>query len=242
MMTCPGFEELSQFVDGEVEPSRRDEIRMHRLDCVRCAELIDRLSRSIDFPGGALTATERGATCLAPEAAVAYLLEPAGAGTDAIEAHLRQCSSCVEQVALIHRRLRRSSLLSDASAGPRSAPQSGAVQVGGSPRLRRAVTRLTRLPVLMPTALAAGALLTVAVHSLWFGPPAGDRMRSLPRRHTVEVAAADVPLRSRPDAGAEVVALLNRGAVLEVRGEEPRWYRVVLEDGREGWIERHVCE
>jgi uncharacterized protein YgiM (DUF1202 family) len=56
----------------------------------------------------------------------------------------------------------------------------------------------------------------------------------------VTIPKADV--REQPHRKAEVVAVVTRGTVVEVAGEERDWYRVRLSDDRSGWVERDAFE
>lgn len=246
-MTCPTFEELSQFVDAELSPVMQSELTAHLAECMRCANLAMRLARDVDLAGATRNGGIVGSGCVGAESAVAYLLGDAGAEAVEIEAHLRQCDACVEQVVGIRRRLRRAAEATEPvpaavelrarAAVSTDAPTTETVDV---PR-RTLLHRLTRLPILVPAALAAGALFTVVVESQWSSSAPREQMRSLPQR-TIEVTAVEATARTAPHADAAALAKLSRGEVLQLRGEESGWYHVALSDGREGWIERHACE
>jgi hypothetical protein len=109
--------------------------------------------------------------------------------------------------------------------------------------LRRLRQRM-RLPILVPAALAAGALLMVATR-----PPTteqsgqGERSRAVaPDAVKLRVTAVEATVRSRPSMQSEVVATVHRGTVAEITGEERDWYEVRIDGGHPGWVEREAFE
>jgi hypothetical protein len=54
----------------------------------------------------------------------------------------------------------------------------------------------------------------------------------------VMVTAPRLNLRSGPGTGFEVISVIVKDAVLEVRGSAPEWLYVRLSDGRFGWVQQ----
>ena len=68
--------------------------------------------------------------------------------------------------------------------------------------------------------------------------PSGPLMRAVPLDQTLRVRAVTVRVYARPDTRTPVLAVLSPGAVVDVRELDQEWYRIVLPDGREGWVEQ----
>jgi N-acetylmuramoyl-L-alanine amidase len=47
-------------------------------------------------------------------------------------------------------------------------------------------------------------------------------------------------LREAPDSNSKVTGLLKKGMKLTLLEEKKEWYRVRLEDGKEGWVAASV--
>jgi len=244
---CPSLEQISCFIDGELDAAHANYVAAHTAVCKRCGELM----KLGDLrPQASDVGTHLGWTCVGgptPEDLVAYL---AGALVDgAIEEHLLTCAACVESVALMHSRLR----VGAAAAVPvPSAVQerirSWPSKPGKSSRRWRAVVgtglaAARRLPVLMPLSFAAGALLALMVQQLWpEGSVPRPVTRSVATRRLLAVTAPEGKLRSEPHPRSAIIATLNRGTTIEVLAEYRDWYRVRLADGGEGWVERRAFE
>jgi len=101
-----------------------------------------------------------------------------------------------------------------------------------------------RVPVLVPAALAAGALFMVALHGpVGSGPPGGEQSRGVaPEKTRMRVTAVEAPVRSRPSRQSDLVATIRRGATVDVAGVERDWYEVHLDGGGRGWVEREAFE
>ena len=244
---CPSLEQISRFIDGELDADHANYVAAHTAACTRCGEL---MTLGDLRPQASDAGTRPGWTCMGgptPEDLVAYVT---GAAVDgAIEEHLLSCAACVESVALMHSRLRvgavaavpvPSTLQERVSSLPsrpskRSRHWRAAVRVG--------LSAARRLPVLMPMSFAAGALLALMVQQLWpEGSVPHPVTRSVATRRVLAVTAPAGQLRSEPHPRSAIIATLNRGTTIEVLAEYRDWYRVRLADGSEGWVERRAFE
>jgi anti-sigma factor RsiW len=244
---CPAREQLSRFIDGELDAAHANYVAAHVAVCTRCGELM----KLGDLrPQASDVGTPPAWTCAGgptPEDLVAYVTGAAADG--AIEEHLLSCAACVESVAIMHSRLRvgaPAAVAVPAALLERVRPRPSSPGKG-SRRWRAAVgagvSAARRLPVLMPLSFAAGALLALMVQQLW--PDGGvphPVTRSVTTRRALAVTASEGQLRSEPHPRAAIIATLNRGTMTEVLTEYRDWYRVRLADGSEGWIERHAFE
>lgn len=244
---CPSLEQISRFIDGELDADDANCVAAHTAVCTRCGELM----KLGDLrPQASDVGTRPGWTCVGgptPEDLVAYVTGAAADG--AIEEHLLSCVACVESVAIMHSRLRVGAL---AAAPVPSALQerirSWPSRPGKSAQRWRAavgagLSATRRLPVLMPLSFAAGALLALMVQQLW--PEGGvphPVTRSVATRRVLAVTAPEGQLRSEPHPRSAIIATLNRGTEIEVLAEYRDWYRVRLADGSGGWVERRAFE
>lgn len=193
--------------------------------------------------------------CPSDELLAAYLAETVPSATVVeLEAHLRGCDDCTETLVAAQRRIvmGQQSLLDvppairAASALPQAHDHASAARAA-SDRARRAPTRprawRTRpvLTALIPTALAALAILVVGQQGWVFPTRPAERGRSMAVRDVLPITAAQAPVYERPGA-ATATATLTRGTRVEVVGDEGAWFRVRLADGREGWMERSAFE
>jgi len=170
-----------------------------------------------------------------------------------VDRHLQRCDQCVESLMIAHRRLRIASEVPapiPAGVRQRTEPAPTGRTAPSPPAVRRpaGVSRLLgwlasgrRLPVLVPIAVAAGALLVIATQQTW-EPRPRDRTRALPMSQTLRVTATAAAVRRQPTLRADVLATLHRGAAVEIRGEERDWYRIALPGGAEGWVDRSAFE
>ena len=244
---CPSLEQISRFIDGELDADRASYVAAHTAVCARCGEVM----KLGDLrPQASEVGTHPGWTCVGgptPEDLVAYMT---GAAVDgAIEEHLLSCAACVESVAIMHSRSRVAALAAvPVPSALQERIRSWPSRPGKSPQRWRAAvgTGLSvarRLPVLMPLSFAAGALLALLVEQQW--PRGGVTQpvtRSVATRRALAVTAPEGQLRSEPHPRSAIIAMLNRGTMTEVLAEYRDWYRVRLADGREGWVERRAFE
>lgn len=261
--SCPDFESLSCYADGELEPALAAGIAAHVNRCSHCATLAARLREGLAPDDAKRAGGVGGSGCGGEEQLVLY----AAGGMDGLErsavhAHLGSCDPCVSALTALHKRLSLSAVL-DAPV-PSGLQQRAMVAfdaartetvptpVAERPRfveprgvaLLDRLRSLLRVPVLIPAAVAAGALLTVAVQ-----PGAKDRAvpgelsRAVaPDSVRMRITAIEVTVRSRPSMQSETVATLQRGSVVEVAGGERDWYEVRLDGGSKGWVEREAFE
>ncbi len=184
-----------------------------------------------------------------------------------IEEHLGTCDDCVQTLAIMQRRLGVASEIpapAPASilerAGAAIQPVVADVQTvtattrnsrldvphslgGRLPSLRDRLSAVFRLPVLVPAAVAAVALLVIVRQQGWMNPvPPPEMSRVIERHETLRVTADEALVRVQPALRHPVVATVKRGTSVEIIGEENDWYRVLLQDGREGWMDRRAFE
>jgi anti-sigma factor RsiW len=244
---CPSLEQISRFIDGELDAHDANHVAAHTAVCARCEELM----KMGDLrPQPSAMETHPGWTCAGGPTAedlVAYVTGAAVDGT--IEEHLLTCAACVESVAIIHNRLRVGAV----AAVPVPSALQERIRSWPSelrkrtPRWRAAVgtglAAARRLPVLMPLSFAAGALLALFVEQLWPEVEVPHPVtRSVVTRRELAVTAPEGQLRSEPHPRSAIIATLNRGTKIEVLAEYRDWYRVRLLDGSEGWVERRAFE
>lgn len=68
--------------------------------------------------------------------------------------------------------------------------------------------------------------------------PAPKAPAEAPKRLVVSVGQAN--LREKPDGKSKILQVLSKGAKLVVVGKGNQWYRVRLDNGREGWVAESV--
>ena len=172
-----------------------------------------------------------------------------------IDQHLTSCDACLRTVIMVHHRIGLeaeaatpvpAALQRRVAAVQYPAPESQPVQLSHTRSISRISERLStvlRLPVLVPVALAAGALLVVMTQQLWnsAGTPR-ELSRGVQMPQQLRVTAPEAVVRVEPSVHAETVATLSRGAAVDVSDEQHEWYRVVLPDGKSGWVERRAFD
>ncbi|HUI27997.1 MAG TPA: SH3 domain-containing protein [Candidatus Kryptonia bacterium] len=160
-----------------------------------------------------------------------------------IDAHVLDCDHCTQTIMVMHQRWRMAArvavavpaAVSAAVANPPVQPERD--RHGLWAAVRERLNAFTRLPVLMPTAFAVGAVVMLLLQQIpW--QPSGPLMRAVPFDQTLRVRAAAVRVFARPDTGTQVLAVLAPGTIVDVRDQNQEWYRIVLPDGREGWVEQ----
>jgi len=258
---CPDFEDLSCFADGELSAEQAPEVADHVAACERCSGLMSHLTRG--FGSGELgrDTGPGSAGCADEERLILYLMRHLGDRERAVvEKHLGHCDACVYGLSLLHRRLRiqdsverpvpvefqeRVRAIIDLEAGERSghAAATRAPTSGWWERVRDSLDRFLRLPVLLPAAVAAGALLVVGVQDGYFGGRGvPNDIRAVDLTRDLRVTALRAEVRERPSAHSTLVGEVERGELLRVAGEERDWYRVVLPRGGAGWVAREAFE
>ena len=55
-----------------------------------------------------------------------------------------------------------------------------------------------------------------------------------------EVVVSSANVRATPDPNAAIITSLSQGTVVDILEIIPEWYKIVLPDGREGWIAREL--
>lgn len=253
---CPDFEDLSCFIDEELEPDRLGFVRDHVGVCGRCSGLTERLRQGFGEAGAGMDAGIGGGRCADEEGLILYLTRGLSETERvAVEAHLSRCDSCVYGVSLLHKRLRIEASVDQRvpaalRAKVRDLIEAGSRDLAEEPplpmvhwihRVRDGLDRFLRLPVLVPAAVAAGAILVIGVQSDNAGP-ASSGIRAVQQVSTMRVTASRVFVRELPRATGQVVAELTAGEQVRVASEDRDWYRVILSDERSGWVEREAFE
>jgi hypothetical protein len=259
---CPDFESLSCYADGELEPALAAGIAAHVDTCSHCVTLAGRLREGLAPDDARRDGGIGGSGCAGEERLVVYAAGGmSGAERAALHAHLGVCDPCVSALAVLHRRLSLAAVVdtpvpSGVQQRARLAFAAGLEEVApAAERARYAEPRgaallerirgLLRVPVLVPAALAAGALLTTVALRPGSQEPAGsgELTRAIaPDSVRMRVTAIEATVRSRPSMQSETVATVRRGTVVEVAGGERDWYEVRLDGGSKGWVEREAFE
>jgi Bacterial SH3 domain/Putative zinc-finger len=256
---CPDFEDLSQFVDGELDADRASHVAAHITHCAWCSGLATMIRAYFEAAAASADATSDGANCSTTEMLVSYLTTGlSDAERHSIDTHVRGCDQCIRTLTLLQRRLLSAEqvpapvpafLMDRATAAATRAhrpakPAAGLAEAWGAlSSVGRRLSAHIRLPVLVPAAVAAGALLVVAGEHNWMKPePLKEMTRSVPSHRTLRITAPEAVVRAQPNSRTAIVATLDRGAALEVTSLEKDWYRVTLPGGAEGWVERQAFE
>jgi anti-sigma factor RsiW len=258
---CPDFESLSCYADGEVEPATAAALAAHVGGCAHCATLAARLREGLAADDARRDGGIGGSGCVGEEHLVVYATGGlSGAERAALHAHLGSCDACLSGLSHLQRRLSIAAAIATpvptgVQQRARLAFETGIVSpapVAERPRyaqpgrvaLLDRLRGMLRAPILVPAAVAAGALLTVSLQPGHLDQTSsGERSRAIaPETVKLRVSAVEATVRSRPSMQSEVVATVQRGAMLEVAGEERDWYEVRLEGGRPGWVEREAFE
>jgi hypothetical protein len=255
---CPDFEDLSRFVDGEVDGDRAAHIAAHVTHCAWCSGLATMIRAYFEAAARAGTAAG-GPSCSTTEMLVSYLTTGlSDAERRSIDTHVRGCDQCIGTLTLLQRRLLSAeevpapvpaALMERATAAATrehrpAKPAAGLAEAWSAlSSVGRRLSAHIRLPALVPAAVAAGALLVVAGEHNWTQPePFKEMTRAVPSHRTLRITAPEAVVRAQPNSRTEIVATLNRGATLEVTTLEKDWYRVTLPGGTEGWVERQAFE
>jgi anti-sigma factor RsiW len=233
----------------------------HVEGCSHCGTLTARLREGLTPDDARRDGGIGGSGCVSEERLIVY----AAGGLDGSEraallSHLDGCDACISGLVMLHRRLALAPVIETPipagiqqraqaalEAGLRELAPAAERPLPVEPRavpLLSRVRELLRAPVLVPAALAAGALFMVAVQpGAHDQAGSGDRNRAIaPDTVKLRVTAIEATVRSRPSMQSETVATVSRGATVEVNGEERDWYQVRLDGGRQGWVEREAFE
>jgi anti-sigma factor RsiW len=256
---CPDFESLSCYADDEVDSATAALLREHVGACSHCATLAVRLREGLAAGDAGRDGGIGGSGCVGEEHLVVYATGGlSGSERAALHGHLASCDACIEALALLHRRLSLAASIATPvptgvqhrarlalEAGAMAPPAEAVAYTAPRPiPLLERLRGLLRVPVLVPVAVAAGALFMIAIQPGLVGRGVeGERSRAIvPDTVKLRVNAAEATVRGRPSMHSEVVATVQRGTTLEVAGEERGWYEVRLEGGRPGWVEREAFE
>jgi hypothetical protein len=175
-----------------------------------------------------------------------------------LDTHLQGCDRCVGSLSSMRRHLGMAAEVGVpvpaavfdrvAGLGATVSPSSARRPALVSTLLDR-VFSVFRLPVLVPVAVAATALVVLVSQSDMSRPaPQQERSRAVGTRQTISVTVPEAevwpqPARVRPGTtGGQVMATIKRGTRIAVVGEKGEWYQITLPDGRMGWMERNAFE
>ncbi len=117
-----------------------------------------------------------------------------------------------------------------------------AERAGAFAGLRDWLVASIRLPVLVPAAIAALALIVV-VPRLQTPDESNEALsRAVELRQVARVTVDTAAVHAERDQTSGVIMTLNRGDRAVLVGEQGDWYRVALADGSQGWIERRAFD
>lgn len=257
--SCPDFEDLSCYADGELSAGREPDMAKHVDACQRCAGLMAQLRQGFGSSAAAPDGAS-GSGCADEERLILYLMRDLEEGERAVvEQHLGHCDPCVYGLSLLHRRLRVQDFVDQPVPaqlqervrtiieveGREHAAQGVArvPHVGWWERVRDTLDNVLRLPVLLPVAVAAGALLVVGVREAdLVRSVAPSDIRAVDLARNLRVTAGRAEVRVQPRQSAAVVVTVDRGQLLRLAGEERDWYRVELPEGGAGWVAKEAFE
>ena len=187
---------------------------------------------------------------------IAYLTTGlSGHERQGVEVHVRACDVCVGTLATMQRRLSwgpevgapvPATLVARATAGVPTSPAAGPIRAPWGAALLERLRHLVPLPILVPVAVAATAIVVLTSHSDITSRAPHPQSRAVEMQQALPVTALEAAVWPRPEppgtAGDRAIATVRRGTKLLVVGESGEWYRVTLPDGRNGWVERHAFE
>lgn len=234
---CPSFEELSCHLDGELIDARASQVESHMAHCAVCSEI----ARDIAQAG------QTGATdCPPAEEMLALLMDQSASDSD-IERHLLECDSCA--AAMLRMRHQMDILAEPQSLAEATTPRHArrlselTGQKDNQPRAHaNRVAYLLRLPLLIPSAFAAGVTFFLAVQALRSSPSLDlQRGLTLPRAER-RIRVSEAQVRESPSSNATIVAKVARGERVKTNGATRGWYAVKLADGTQGWLEERAFE
>ena len=257
--SCPDFEDLSRFVDGEVDGDRAAHISAHITHCAWCSGLATMIRAYLEAAAASADATPGESNCGTHEVLVSYLTTGlSDAERRSIDTHVRGCDQCIRTLTLLQRRLLSAEEIpaavpasvierATAAAMPDRRPVKPAAGLSDAwaalSSVGRRLSAHIRLPALVPAAVAAGALLVVAGEHNWTKPePLKEMARAVPSHRSMRITAPEAVVRAQPSSRTEILVTLGRGTTLEVTSLEKDWYRVTLPSGAEGWVERQAFE
>jgi anti-sigma factor RsiW len=207
-----------------------------------------------------MTASESlrpAAICPQDEILVAYLARTLSTPERfTVDDHLQACDRCLHTIAVVDRRLRLAAEIplpvphsvvervrALRSPAPDTAPSHAPRRQPFGAWLADAVTRLVRLPVLIPTAVAVGVLAMVIGQHAWLSPTGPrDLTRSVPVPQQLRTRAAQTLVRAAPTSNANVVTTLPPNTLVSIEAQEREWYRITLPDGTRGWLDRNAFD
>jgi hypothetical protein len=207
-----------------------------------------------------------GASCPSQETLAAFLVTSASVPVEltgdwpgvsdeqmqALSRHLAVCDRCVEELRAASHRL----ALANEIAAPVPSELVARVNADLRPRARVAplerfrplvalrdwAASTLRLPVLVPAALAALALIVVVPRLQQWTSSDAELSRAVELRQVARITVEAAAVHSARDTASPVLTTLVRGDRAVLNGEQDDWYRVELADGAEGWIERNAFD
>jgi hypothetical protein len=103
---CPDFEDLSRFVDGEVDGDRAAHIAAHVTHCAWCSGLATMIRAYFEAAAASAGTASGGPSCSTTEVLVSYLTTGLSeAERHSIDTHVRGCDQCIRTLTLLQRRL-----------------------------------------------------------------------------------------------------------------------------------------
>ena len=171
----------------------------------------------------------------------------------ALTAHVDACDRCVEELQTASRRLALTAempIVVPADVAARTAIVAQQRKTESTPRgfsvwiaeLGERFKDAISMPVLVPVAIAALALIVIVPRWQSSTAPDAELSRAVDMRQSARVTADSAVVRKEPTADGAVVTTLKRGEHTVLVAQQGDWYRVALADGGEGWIERRAFE
>jgi hypothetical protein len=172
----------------------------------------------------------------------------------ALATHVDACDRCIEELRVASRRLTLATEMAvevPAAVAARAAIAAGmpskvaaktSVAGGWFAELRERLAAAVTMPVLVPVALAALALIVIVPRLQNPTVRDGELSRAVELRQPARVTVDSAAVRKEPAGDAVVVTTLVRGDRTVLVAQQGDWYRVALADGGEGWIERRAFE
>jgi hypothetical protein len=177
---------------------------------------------------------------------------PGDAEMQRLNEHVAACNDCIEELRAASYRL----ALANEIPVPVPAHIAAQTLPASQPRRRPEVTERAgvfaglrdwlvasiRLPVLVPAAVAALALIVVVPRLQTPNESSEELSRAVELRQIARITVDSAAVYTEHDRASGVIMTLSRGDRAVLVGEQDDWYRVALADGSEGWIERRAFD
>ena len=209
--TCPGFETVSCFADGELETDHAAQVAAHLESCAACRALANRLRAGFGAGEGLRGGGIGGSGCIGEERLVLYAIAELGADErGGIAAHVGGCDACIAALQRLRDRLRAmgdpphsvpvmvqrraEAVLAVAARelASEATPLRRPVAVAGPGVLER-LRGWLRAPVLIPVAAMGAVALAVSLgRPPMTGPGGTENSRALPAASAPGIARSGI--------------------------------------------------